>query len=143
MPGKEVIGALDLVLNGQIPDRGVAQGGADRDQDIGQRFRFGDDRFDPVQGEDRFLGGNPDDRFEEIVLDAAIADLGGERGFPHAADPLDPDDERPAVGLQGLQNGADLLLPSRRNKGAAAGLPAQLDFSVSLVVVVKLSICLL
>src|SRR5215207_8001070 len=34
-PGKQVIGALDLVLDREVPDRRIAQAGADRDQNIG------------------------------------------------------------------------------------------------------------
>ncbi len=112
MTCQEVIGALDLILDGQIANGGIPQARADRDEDIGKRFGFGDDRLDSVQGQNRFLGGDPDDRFKEIVLDTAVAHLRSERGFAHTADSLDADDKGPAVGLQRLQDSPDFLFSS-------------------------------
>src|SRR5688500_5080899 len=64
-----------------------------------------------MKGEHRFFGRNPDDRLEEVVLDTAVTDLGGEGRFADAANALDADDKRPAVRLEGLQNGANLFFP--------------------------------
>ena len=35
LAGEQVVGPFDLVLYGQVPDRRIAEAGADRDQDIG------------------------------------------------------------------------------------------------------------